>query len=182
MKRVFLIICTLLTLVSYGTTTKVKRVIDGDTFETEEGERVRLIGINAPEAHDIFGKESTLHLIELIEGRIVDLKLDHKSNNKDVYNRLLRYVILNGVDINKKMILDGYAFAYLKFAFDKEYDYKEAQLLATNNKVGIWSGTEKGVKESKKSKFIYSGSLRFYLVVGLLFVLLFIGIYYYFIK
>jgi len=35
--------------VSFSINIKVKRVIDGDTFEVETGEKVRLIGINAPD-------------------------------------------------------------------------------------------------------------------------------------
>lgn len=182
MKQVLFIFCTLSTLFCFGITVKVKRVIDGDTFVTEEGERVRLIGINAPESNDIFGKESTFHLIGLIEGKTVDLKIDHTSNNKDVYNRLLRYVILDGVDVNKQMILDGYAFAYLKYAFDREYDYKEAQLIASNNKMGIWDNKEKDGKGSQGSKVGFAPSARSYLIGGLLFILLFIGVFYYFKK
>jgi endonuclease YncB( thermonuclease family) len=58
---------TLTTLVCFGTTTKVTRIIDGDTFETETGEKVRLIGINAPEISDIFGQEAKQHLANLID-------------------------------------------------------------------------------------------------------------------
>src|SRR5690606_19888548 len=32
-------------------TAKVKRVVDGDTFETADGDRVRLIGVDTPEVH-----------------------------------------------------------------------------------------------------------------------------------
>jgi hypothetical protein len=43
--------------VCLGTKTKVSRVIDGDIFETEIGEKVRLIRINVPEISVIFGQE-----------------------------------------------------------------------------------------------------------------------------
>jgi len=42
------------TFACFGTTTKVTMIIDGDTFETETGEKVRLIGINANEISDGF--------------------------------------------------------------------------------------------------------------------------------
>jgi len=98
MKYSLLLISILLTFVCFGIPTKVTRIIDGDTFETETGEKVRLVGINAPEIRDIFGEESKTHLINLIEGKIVDLLPDHTSHDRDRYNRLLRYVFLNGVD------------------------------------------------------------------------------------
>lgn len=40
-----------------GTTTKVSRVIDGDIFETEIGEKVSLIRINVSKISYIFGQE-----------------------------------------------------------------------------------------------------------------------------
>ena len=87
------------------------RIIDGDTFETESGEKVRLIGINAPEISDIFGQEAKLHLANLIDGKTIDLQSDNISKNRDRYSRLLRYVFLDNTDINKQMISDGFAFA-----------------------------------------------------------------------
>ncbi len=186
MKQSLLIILTLLTLACFGTPTKVTRIIDGDTFETETGEKVRLIGINAPEITDIFGEEAKTHLAKIIEGQTVDLIADNTSNDRDRYNRLLRYVILNGVDVNKQMLLDGYAFAYLKYRFDKETEYRDAQLTATKNNTGIW-GNEKRetvIKEqtNKDKNFWSSLSTKTYLISGLVIILLIAGIYYYYKK
>jgi micrococcal nuclease len=104
MRQTITYILLLMTFVCFGTTTKVTRVIDGDTFETDTGEKVRLIGINAPEISDIFGQEAKQHLSDLIENKTVDLQTDNISNDRDRFQRLLRYVILDGVDINKKMV------------------------------------------------------------------------------
>jgi micrococcal nuclease len=186
MKQSLLIILTLLTLVCFGTPTKVTRIIDGDTFETETGEKVRLIGINAPEITDIFGEEAKTHLSQIIEGQTVDLIADNTSNDRDRYNRLLRYVILNGVDVNKQMLLDGYAFAYLKYRFDKETEYRDAQLIATKNNTGIWGNEKKETvikqQANKDSNFWSSLSTKTYLISGLVIILLIAGVYYYFKK
>lgn len=186
MKQSLLIILTLLTLVCFGTPTKVTRIIDGDTFETETGEKVRLIGINAPEITDIFGEEAKAHLAQIIEGQTVDLIADKTSNDRDRYSRLLRYVILNGVDVNKQMILDGYAFAYLKYRFDKEIEYKDAQLTATKNNDGMWGSEKKEIiikeQTTKDSNFWSSLSTKTYLVSGIVLILLIAGIYYYYKK
>ncbi len=186
MKQSLLIILTLLTFVCFGTPTKVARIIDGDTFETETGEKVRLIGINAPEITDIFGEEAKTHLSQLIEGQTVDLIADNTSNDRDRYNRLLRYVVLNAVDINKQMVLDGYAFAYLKYRFDKETEYRDAQLTATKNNTGIWGNAKKEtvIKEqtNKEKNFWSSLSTKTYLISGLVIILLIAGIYYYYKK
>ena len=186
MKKSLLIILTLLTLNCFGTTTKVTRVIDGDTFETETGERVRLVGINAPEISDIFGEDSKQHLIDLIEGKTVDLEADHISNDRDRYGRLLRYVILNGNDINKQMVFDGFAFAYLKYHFDKETEYKEAQITANQNNVGIWGSNKKekivSEQNSNSESFFSNISAKTYLIGGFIIILILIGFYYYFKK
>ena len=186
MKQSFLIILTLLTIVCFGTPFKVTRIIDGDTFETESGDKVRLVGINAPEIRDIFGEEAKQHLILLIQGKTVDLESDHTSNDRDRYNRLLRYVILNNIDINKQMVLDGYAFAYLKYHFDKEAEYKEAQLIAAQNRAGIWGNSKKGKiifeQNSSKENLFNNISSEAYTIGVFIILLVIIGCYYYFKK
>jgi len=126
-------------LISFSETAKVVRVIDGDTFETETGEHVRMLGINAPEISDEYGEAAKQHLISLLLGETIELFADHISEDRDVFGRLLRYPFLNGKDIDKQMILDGYAEAYLKYSFDKEEEYVEAENQAKRNLVGIWS-------------------------------------------
>ena len=38
---------------------RVRRVIDGDTFKTEQGESVRIIGVDAPERKELSSKKSS---------------------------------------------------------------------------------------------------------------------------
>ncbi|WP_346773966.1 thermonuclease family protein [Brevibacillus sp. SYP-B805] len=94
--------------------TTVKRVIDGDTFETIEGERVRMIGIDTPESVkpnspvEPYGKEASRYTKALIEGKTVRLEFDVEP--KDKYGRLLAYVYLpDGTFVNEKIMRDGYA-------------------------------------------------------------------------
>ncbi|WP_168194611.1 thermonuclease family protein [Antarcticibacterium arcticum] len=186
MRQTLTYILFLTTFVCLGTTTKVTRVIDGDTFETETGEKVRLIGINAPEISDIFGKEAKEYLSSLIENKTVFLQYDNLSKDRDRYQRLLRYVILDGVDINKKMIADGFAFAYLKYQFSNSSDYKTAQFQARETNSGIWGDGNKETiideQEINEASFWQDLSLKAYLVGSLVGILLFIGLYTYFRK
>lgn len=186
MKKIITYILLLTTLVCFGTITKVTRVIDGDTFETETGEKIRLIGINAPEISDLFGLEAKQYLSELIENKTVELQTDNISNERDRYQRLLRYVILDGIDINKKMISDGFAFAYLKYHFSYSSDYEQAQIQARETNKGIWGGSMKEtinkVQEKKQTSFWQDLSTKAYIVGSLLMMLLFIGFYSYFKK
>ena len=180
MRQTLTYILLLMAFVCFGTKIKVARVIDGDTFETETGEKVRLIGINAPEISDIFGQDAKQYLSDFIENKTVDLQIDNFSNDRDRYQRLLRYVILDGVDINKKMVSDGFAFAYLKYKFSKSADYKNAQLDAGEKNRGIWGDGKKETKineqKRKETSFWQDLSPKTYLVSSLV-VLLFLLIY-----
>lgn len=134
-------------IVIAGDSLKVTRVIDGDTFELENGDRVRLIGVDTPETvHpskpvEYYGKEATEFTRKLIEGKTVCLEYDQQK--RDRYNRILSYVfveadssvgdplgLLEELQPHKKVFLNallikwGYAHAYLKYPFKQEYmDY-----------------------------------------------------------
>lgn len=142
MRYKLLFLLLLSTIICFGKPARVIRVIDGDTFVIETGERVRVLGINAPEMKTEYGEPAKEHLLSLIDGKTVDLQPDHISKDKDVYGRLLRYVILDGVDIDKKMVTDGYAIAFLKYPFDKEKEYKEEELKARSASLGIWKNND----------------------------------------
>ena len=85
----------------------VTRIIDGDTFEIETGEKVRLIGIDTPEKNEPNYEEAKLFLISNIQGRKVILQKD--VSDKDKFGRLLRYVYLEGELINLRLVEEGYA-------------------------------------------------------------------------
>lgn len=99
--------------VSEAHTAKVVRVIDGDTFEIEGGERVRLIGVDTPESVkpdapvECFGKESSEYLRSLVEGK--EVRLERDRTDRDRYARLLRYVYLGDAFINEQIVREGYA-------------------------------------------------------------------------
>jgi micrococcal nuclease len=78
MKKLLLLLL-FIPLVSFGQDVKVIRIIDGDTFEIENGDKVRMIGIDAPELKDNAGLESKNHLKLLIENKYVSLIEDKKN-------------------------------------------------------------------------------------------------------
>jgi len=84
-------------------------VIDGDTFdlaacgETVEGEgpeRIRLLGVDAPEvAHgddpaDCFGTEASDYLTDLLRGRTLHLEFDEECEGN--FGRTLAWVFIHG--------------------------------------------------------------------------------------
>lgn len=122
----------------------VVRVIDGDTFEISGGERVRLIGIDAPESVkpntpvECFGKESSDYLRSIIEGK--EVRLERDQTDRDRYARLLRYAYLGEVFINERIVRDGYAesVAY-KPDTEKQSSIDRAEEAAKTERLGRWA-------------------------------------------
>ncbi|MFA4819150.1 MAG: thermonuclease family protein [Patescibacteria group bacterium] len=121
----------------------VKRVIDGDTIELENGERVRYIGINAPETVDprrmvqCFGNAAKAKNTELTAGQKVRLEPD--VSERDQYGRLLRYVYVGETFINLELVRQGYAYAS-PFPPDVKYKqlFYEAGRAARETNLGLW--------------------------------------------
>lgn len=144
----------------------VKRVIDGDTFELESKERVRMLGIDTPEKYESskldkdagrsgqdkktlqkLGDLASQYTKKLIEGKRVQLVPEPNYEDKDVYGRLLRYVYLeDGTFINRKIVEDGYAYAYRKYKISQLDEFIRCENDARANKRGLW-GEIGGLKQ-----------------------------------
>ncbi|MBU7047599.1 MAG: thermonuclease family protein [Theionarchaea archaeon] len=111
-------------------------VIDGDTFKLETGETVRLIGIDAPELLQPGGEMSREYLTRLILDKGVTLETGQEDRDK--YNRLLRFVYIDDVCINEEMIRQGYAEARYLTDSIREY-YIQLEIEAETAKTGLWS-------------------------------------------
>lgn len=121
----------------------VQRVIDGDTITIlvqKKEQRVRFIGINAPEwkTHDCYSEEATIALRGLIQGKVVTLQ-DDNHRNKDEYGRYLRYVSLQGMDVNAWLVQQGFARVITFFPFAKLESYQKMEREAQENNRGLWS-------------------------------------------
>lgn len=121
----------------------VARVLDGDTFELESGEKVRLIGIDAPESVkpgtsvECYGREASDHLKALIEGKTLELEADKRD--RDRYDRLLRYAYLEGVFINEVLVGEGHARA-VSYPPDtsRQETLRAAEQKARAEQRGLW--------------------------------------------
>ena len=126
-------------------TIKVARVIDGDTIELEGGERVRYIGIDAPELEysrkqvQCFADESKKKNQELVEGK--EIRLEKDTRDRDAFGRLLRYVYRGNVFINLELVRQGFALT-ATYPPDVKYqaDFLKAQKEAGEAKRGLWGG------------------------------------------
>lgn len=121
----------------------VKRVIDGDTIELANGERVRYIGIEAPElirperSIECFAREAVAKNKELVEG--VEVRLERDINDRDKYGRLLRYIWTEEKMINLLLVEEGYASA-AAFPPDVKYagEFVVAERRARETNSGLW--------------------------------------------
>lgn len=119
-------------------THKVTEVIDGDTFKTENGETVRLLGINAPEINDPGGDIAKDVLALLVLNRAVRLETD--VSNADDYDRILRYVYVDGRFVNGELVRMGYAETRC-YPPDTLYkrELEALEKTALRNRRGLWS-------------------------------------------
>lgn len=94
----------------------VLRVVDGDTIDVQLADRVekvRYIGVNAPEIHHPIrgeepgGREAAEVNRRLLVGRHVRLELDMRT--RDRYRRLLAYVWAGDTMVNAELVRLGYA-------------------------------------------------------------------------
>jgi micrococcal nuclease len=93
------------------TQAEVEWVIDGDTIVIPGDERVRYILVDTPEItngkNECYGQEARDYNAMLVEGQTVSLEYDQEC--RDQYGRLLAYVSVDGVEVNRKLLEDGYA-------------------------------------------------------------------------
>lgn len=97
---------------------------DGDTIWVTGANglrnKIRMLGIDAPESSQAFGGESTRRLAELVNGAAVRVTF----SGRDQYGRILGTVWLGGRNINLQMVEEGYAWAY---HYNKDPQYNAAQ-------------------------------------------------------
>jgi len=147
---------------------KIIKFVDGDglfvenIFDKEEIE-VRFYGIDAPEIKKCrklyqderetqlpgslliqLGAKSLQFIRELVTIGTSCTLIQEKGNETDVYGRMLAYVILpNGDCLNEILIKEGFAKPYNKIYCQELGKYQEFNLLAKQNKKGLYSLVDK---------------------------------------
>ncbi len=133
------------------TVVTVVKVHDGDTVSVimyTEKEKVRLIGIDAPEmGQRPWGKKAKKYLEALLRSSEWKVRLEFDIDKRDKYRRFLAYVWTeNGEMINLLMVKSGHAMLYT-IPPNVKYtnELREAQKEARDMRLGIWGA--KGLKE-----------------------------------
>ena len=105
---------------------------------------VRLMGVDTPEtkhsiqAVEYFGREANAFTRAALEGKTVRLEKDTAGDTRDRYGRLLRYVYLDGENFNVRLIREGYAHAYRRFAFSKRQEFIDLEEQDRRRGLGLW--------------------------------------------
>ena len=135
MKAILLLIMLHASLFAFPA--KVIKISDGDTImilQDKEQTKVRLYGIDAPEKKQDYGQRSKQFLASLIAGQMVEVE----PKGKDRYKRTLGIIRYKDQDINAQMVLNGYAWAYVKYS----RIYVDQEKTARENKRGLWQRSD----------------------------------------
>jgi micrococcal nuclease len=124
-------------------------VYDGDTikvrFEDGSERKVRLVGIDSPEAGDeredvrFFAYIAKRFSFDHLYRKAVRLTFDWEREDK--YGRLLAYIWFDGdILFNEFILKEGFASAFLKFPFKDEYRRRfiQAERTARQEEKGLW--------------------------------------------
>ncbi|MFP5520470.1 MAG: thermonuclease family protein [Bdellovibrionia bacterium] len=122
---------------------QVVKCHDGDTchLQTDKNKiKIRFHGIDAPELKQQYGKQARDHLLSLIIDKQVLAKCSGHS-----FDRQTCEVFLNGENINKRMVQDGWAWESQRYSSGA---YKAEAEAAKLKKIGIW-------KDSTESPYCF---------------------------
>lgn len=121
-------------------------VTDGDTIKVRVGgvtERVRLIGLDAPElkGDECWAQKASSRMQSLVQSRSVQLVRDPSQADRDRYGRLLRHVVADDGRLAAQVLIEG-GFAK-EYTYAAAYEHREAYLAAQKRakakRVGVWS-------------------------------------------
>lgn len=143
------------------------RVTDGDTvsilFDGEPHARaVQLAGITAPEKGEPYTAEARAYLRALLEGKRPERIA---CNGKDRFGRELCRLFLGGEEVNRSMILAGWARYHHRYADANGYAAAEAEAIAARR--GMWrtlcpkSGETAAVKDGTCLKVLDGDTIIF---------------------
>jgi endonuclease YncB( thermonuclease family) len=144
MRFVFALCLALIPAMPAGaeTLTGRARVVDGDTLELN-GERLRLMGIDAPEKRQTCERDDgrTWKCGKWVSKELADLlaasTIKCSGDQRDDYDRLLVKCYLEKTDLSALLVSRGMALAYREYSIDYVNDEKGASFQG----IGIWSGS-----------------------------------------
>ncbi len=135
-----------------GEVVQLERVVDGDTVwvttAAGQSEKVRILGIDTPEVSppaECWSTEATAALTQALDGEgiTVELVADPMADDRDQYDRLLRYVEVDQVDVGLQLVEQGHAYLYRDAEDLTRTDaYQAAKTSAQDQQAGLWGACD----------------------------------------
>lgn len=118
----------------------VERVIDGDTVRLRGGERVRYLGMDAPESGEPFYSQSRERNSGLVLHKKIRL-LVCAGSARDMYGRTLAWIYSGDELVNLTLVKEGLARVLMKppCGMEKESLFRRAEKQAVKEKKGLWA-------------------------------------------
>ena len=126
---------------AYGKTIYGKaKIIDGDTIHIGNN-KIRLHAIDAPETKQRCTKNGKkwncgLESTRFLKNLIGNDEIECKTKGQDRYKRYIGVCYKDKIDLNSKMVINGWAIAYRYYSTD----YVTEEEIAKSKKIGIWYG------------------------------------------
>ena len=175
MKRLVLLIILLIPINVFAKdVVTLDKCIDGDTASFSINgniEKVRFLAINTPESTskiEFYGKEASAYTCDkLTNANIIELEYDPKSDVKDKYDRVLAWVYVDNVLLQKELVEKGYGeVAYIYDDYLYVNDLCNIQDIAYDNHIGIWSNTKREIGYCKTYKNVFNDELDYAFIVN----------------
>lgn len=123
----------------------VKRAVDGDTLLLDDGERVRLFGVDTPETEkedtpgEPLGEEAYQFTRDFAEGKQIRMEFDRER--RDQYHRILAYVYVGDRMLNEELIRAGLTRAETRFAYSPvmQKRFVAVEREAREARRGLWA-------------------------------------------
>ncbi len=107
---------------------KVVKLIDSKTIETQDGKKIRLIGLDC---------EENQKKLKFLLGKEIEVELDFQELDLD--GAILGYVFWEGLFINADFIRRGYCKVLISFPNIRYRDlFLQLEQEAKERKIGIW--------------------------------------------
>lgn len=118
----------------------IQTVHDGDTVTAVAAdgreERIRLLGIDAPEYRQPHGREARAALAQKVQGQPIRLE----PHGRDQYDRLLGTLWIDQRNLNHELVAEGHAWVFDRFT--PPADLLAAQQAARRDRRGLWAASE----------------------------------------
>lgn len=116
---------------------KIIQITDGDTVGMIDAEKryfkVRLSGIDSPERKQAFSDKAK----EALSAKVFEKDIVLDESGKDRYGRVLGVLKLEGRNINREMVAEGWAWQFVRY--DKSVELRDAEADARAKKLGLWA-------------------------------------------